>query len=52
MLDYFAEENVTGDVWIMDKNSPYDLLIAHRSTIDIPALERFLEHIKEQSDDA
>lgn len=47
MLEFIVEETTTGDIWIMDNNSPYDKLIAHNSKIDVSALVEFLNHIRE-----
>ena len=47
MPKYIVEEGPTGDVWIMDNESNYDILIAYRSEISLDAIKEFLAHLDE-----
>lgn len=51
MLDFFVEETTTGDIWIMEKNTPYDKLIVSCEEIDLNALSEFLDYIREKTKD-
>ena len=50
MPKYIVEECSTGAVWIMDNESNYDILIAHRSKISLDAIKKFLTHLDEEQD--